>query len=387
MARIDCLIFGYRSVCIGKEDVATASGILLREGISSDISDTGVFEVRERDLPRLKALLFAKGIEYSVSEMRGMRGWIKSLRYRLATVIALAVAVLLNIFLSSLIWDVRISGNEVVSDERIATAIRDAGLGIGSIWLGSDISDVEAGALDVLDEVSWISINRRGTVLYVEVMEREGISVPQPSVGYANVIASRDCVIEEITVKRGVATVKAGDVVKAGQLLISGVIPDELGGGFCYAEGSVKGTLTDTVEVLVPATEEHVLENIEELDSAAIRLFGFSINIFKKYGKVEYDYGIIENEKVFRLFGRYTIPFGIVTRHRTVQKIEVVEYTSAEMTALASLRLSERVETLLSGSDLKKISTSGDFTDDGYRMASRVVYSAEVGISSPFTVE
>ena len=387
MVRIDCLVFGYRQISVAESDLPSASGVLLREGIGSDLSASGVFSVRERDVPRLRAVLDAKGIEYRISEIKGIRGWLISLRYRLATVISLVFALILNVCLSSLVWDVRISGNETVSDEQIADAISRSGLGIGSIWLGTDISDVEADALDLLEEISWISINRRGTVLYVEVMEREGVSEPQPAVGYANIVASRDCVIEEITVKRGVAEVKVGDVVKAGQLLISGVIPDELGGGFCYAEGSVMGTLTDTVEVIVPRSEESISEVVNELDSAAIRLFSFSINIFKKYGKVEYDYGIIENEKVFRLFGRYKLPMGLITRHRTTHKTEVVEYSSDEMTALASLRLSEAVGELLSGSDLKKISTDGDFTDEGYRMSSRVVYTAEVGKCVPFLVE
>ena len=43
--------------------------------------------------------------------------------------------------------------------------------------------------------------------------------------------------------------VKVGDVVKKGDLLISGVLPLELGGGFCTAQGEVKGRVADRVEV------------------------------------------------------------------------------------------------------------------------------------------
>ena len=38
---------------------------------------------------------------------------------------------------------------------------------------------------------------------------------------FSNIVADRDGIIEEITVKKGYATVKPGDVVKKGDILIS----------------------------------------------------------------------------------------------------------------------------------------------------------------------
>ena len=44
---------------------------------------------------------------------------------------------------------------------------------------------------------------------------------------HSNIVASVDCVIDEVTVVKGVSLVKPGDVVKKGDLLISGVTMDE----------------------------------------------------------------------------------------------------------------------------------------------------------------
>jgi hypothetical protein len=83
------------------------------------------------------------------------------------------------------------------------------GLEVGCRWNSLDRSEVEADVLSEYPSIAWININRRGTVAYVEIIERKKgeIQNSEQKRGYANLVASESCVIEEITVTRGVAQV------------------------------------------------------------------------------------------------------------------------------------------------------------------------------------
>ena len=163
--------------------------------------------------------------------------------------------------------------------------LSECGLDIGKRWRGIDLGLVETSVLSENGELAWVNINRRGTVAYVEIKESKSHSYntenPQ-NVG--NIVAERDCVIEEIVVKKGVANVSVGDVVRRGEVLISGIIETEGGTVFCHAEGVVKGKFTDSVSSESKRVETVLAGYENELSRVYINFFNFSVNIFKKYG-------------------------------------------------------------------------------------------------------
>ncbi len=177
MERIDCLLFGYRRVAVAREDLSVATSLLLRGGIIAKIGTDGGFSVRERDLERLCELLRGK-VEYQLSEPLGVPGRIKSFPHKLGASVGLVTALILTLFLSSLVWDVRVEGNDEIPDARIVYELSECGFSVGSLWLLSDRSEVEAMMLANNPELSWININRRGSVAYVIVAEKVAVQTP-----------------------------------------------------------------------------------------------------------------------------------------------------------------------------------------------------------------
>ena len=180
---------------------------------------------------------------------------------------------------------------------------------------------------------------------------------------------------------------KPGDVVKRGDLLISGIIPSELGGGVCYAEGTVVGRLSDTVEVFVGRNYENKIRTRERLFDCRVNFFNFSINIFKLYGNLQDECDIIENVKVYSLFGSKKIPISVNSRYIIEYSTHNGSYTDAQIVQIASDRLSAAVLKRLVGCDLLKIKTDGDFTDEGYLMKSSLVFLSEIGRTQNFEIE
>ena len=387
MVRIDCLIFGYRKLRIDPSDVSTATALLLRAGVPSHFNSDGTITIRERDYVKMRSI-FKGRIEFSPTEPLGLYGNLKKIKYKRTVALAIAFSVLLTLFSSLLVWDIRVDGNENIPSAGIVFELSRCGFEIGDFWFSKNKSKVETTFLLNSPNVSWININKRGTVAYVKIIEKENDETDPyvDTTKYANIIADSDCVIEEITVTSGYAVVKAGDVVKKGDLLISGALPNDIGGGFCVASGIVVGRISDTISAEV--SREYICkeEKNSKLCSLSLDLFNFSVNIFKLYGNFTNECDIIEHKKNFSLSVDAKLPFSILSTYLKQYVIQHKIYTDEELVSVASSRLSSLVTTRLATADLVKIRTYGFFTETGYIMSSDVIFLTDVGEILPFEV-
>jgi len=287
--------------------------------------------------------------------------------------------VLFIIFSSSVVWDVRIEGNESLTSAQLKEALDRSGLSVGTSWNSLSQSEVETVALKQIPDLAWININRRGTVAYVTVKEKKSHGQAEPLYGYSNIVAAVDCIIEEITVERGIAMVKAGDVVRRGQLLISGVIPAELGGGFVRAEGEIVGRVNEKFSVTVSREEAKRVYSNEKLSELSIKIFGFSLNIFKIYGNSDNQCVIIEDKESPTVLGRFKLPLEITKIYKSDYTYETVRYDDSELVRIAAYRLSQLKAVGLSDAELLKISSSGAFCDNGYTASAEVTVLKDIG--------
>lgn len=383
MVRLSFLILGYRRLSVSEENVAPLCAELMRNGISlQQISENEVL-FSEANLGTVCSLCDEK-YEILLSGPLGFFGCLKRMKYKRGGIIGLVLAIALTLFLQNLVWDVRIDGEDRLSDDEVKEMLSHCGLEVGSRWNSLDRSVIEADVLSEYPSIAWININRRGTVAYVEVIEREKGSVHngEQKRGYANLVASEGCVIEEITVTRGVAQVKAGDVVKKGDILISGISAD---GGFCYAEGEVIGRVDRRIEVKIPRSYEKEVSRDRFAIKTDIKIFNFPINIFKKYGNSHSGCDIIEDKKVFSLFD-VNLPISFNTSYAISRVTEKADYSDEELAKLARHALNEKTLEVLGETDLLRIRTNGEFDDEGYFMYSDVVMLTSVGEALEFNL-
>ena len=379
MVSVGKRIFGYRVITAEPGCANKLVGIFLALGISAEGVNSRGFAISEWEYRRFRA--YAGGrVRYAASETRGLFGILKRNRHRSPLLIAIVLGIALNLFLSEIVWDVRVNGNERIEEISVVEALNEVGVGVGSYWGSFDPEHVETALLASTPELAWVQINRRGTVAYVEVAERAPISQndPPPFV-CSNVVADRDCVIESITVESGRALVKSGDVVRKGDILISGVIETENGTLLCRAKGEVRAHATGRAEYSAPRKYE-VTEYVRgHTVERGVRVFALRINIFKNYGNLSTDYDIIENEKEFVLFGGHTLPLSLYESYVNLPTSHIREYTDSELPSVASEGLFATLDEELADKDLIKLRTSGGYTDEGYSMYAEYVYSCDVG--------
>ncbi len=378
-------IFGYLNVLISGEERAEAVTALLRRGLTGKISENGILRVPFFKRKRYENAL--KNISHTTVRSGGLPVILLNNKRRYGIISGLILLAAIYVLTSFFVWDIRITGNEKISDTIILDELSDVGFETGNTWRSLSLGEVEGRLLEVSENIGWININRRGNVAYVTVKEKAIYKPSEEKAAFSNVVASCDAVIEEITVRSGVACVKVGDTVKAGELLISGIIPNELGGGFVGADGDVFGRVAKDITVEIERNETVMAYGEEKLYKASIKIFKLPINIFKKYGKLDNSCAIIEDVKECTLFGKYRIPI-VLERLYVTEKTEVQKnYTDAELMSIASLRLAELRFIRLAEAELMKIRTDGEFTERGYRMTSYVTVLENIGETRSFTDE
>lgn len=384
MLRPDLLIFGYSTVTVAENDRGAAMNLLLKNGIGAALNRNGEFIIPWRKKEKVKKL-FSEKIDFIISEPIGVCPFLYAKRKRYGVILGVICFVFLLYLSSDTVWDVRIDGVDMRDEESVRADLAEAGLSVGKRWSKINRSQIEINALDISEHISWININRRGAVAYVKVRDKivyQGEEVP---FGSANIVASRDCVIEEINVKSGYPMVKKGESVKAGELLISGVIPTELGGGFCYASGVVIGRYNDSVEAFSENVAEQKEYSERTLIKWSVNIFGKEINIFKRYGQYGECCDIIEKKKDLRLFKR--LPISFTGTYAVPYEIKTRELSADETARLCIERLRENMVKYLADKEVKRMITEGGFSPEGYRMICHMTLSSDVGKIQEFEVE
>ena len=126
MVRIDAFVFGYRKLQIDPSELSLITSILLRKSIPSVINNDGTITVRERDIEKIKDLLSGR-VEYTCSEPLGIPGMWKRMPYKVSVIISCVISILSVLYLSGLVWDIRVEGNERMTDKEIIIALNDCG--------------------------------------------------------------------------------------------------------------------------------------------------------------------------------------------------------------------------------------------------------------------
>ena len=202
-------------------------------------------------------------------------------------------------------------------------------------------------------DISFISINMKGTVANVEMHERESdegkISTSEPS----NLISKYDAQIERLEVVGGVAQVKYLQSVKKNDILVSGIIDSNaIGYRLVRARGKVFGRVSLVYESNIPLEYTEKIPTSEKTEKKSVKIFSKVFNLFKN-NDIRYEkYDTIVNEERLYLFGSVKLPISVITEKHT--EYEEITRTLSENEAykLALKEIKEKSESELENAEI-----------------------------------
>ena len=386
MRAFDFYLLGFVEFEVDASDFTETIALFLRNGIrirSQCQSRLTVFRHQKSDAFKL---LSERNIKYNITRKFDVFDSAADNMRLLVMISAAFLTAVIVTFLSGMVWCIEVDGNVEVSDGEIIYVLEQCGFGIGSFWSKKDIGEIENQFLLKNEEIGWININRSGTVAYVSVIESKREAVAEQKEGASNLVASRDCVIEYISVKRGTPMVKVGDAVTKGDLLVLGMNTTGDESIFCSAEAVVLGRVNETIYASTPREkQQEKTENIR-LCSLKVKILNFSVNIFKKYRNLGEDCVIIEEiEKNSLLSGR-KLPFEIVKEYQFVRTFEPYVLSDDELISDTEYKMMALLHDSLIGVNLNSIKTYGDFTENGYVMISEIIYTCDISERVEFSL-
>lgn len=388
MRRIDYYIFGYDELRFNRDDMGKVLTAFLRSGIRTTAKSEDTLIIFHYQLEEAKRIFESCKINYTIAREHRVFKLGNSIGRTIVIASAWIFTIIMVVLLSNMVWCVEVDGNEKVGDNSIISDLDRCGLSIGNMWRDMDLGEIESRFLSIRQDVGWININRVGTVAYVSVIESDSSDADDEDIPrYSNIIATKDCVIEDINVKRGTAVVSVGDVVTAGDVLILGISQNGDSSQFCAAEGEILGRVNDTVNVGVKRKRIEKIPYDISLLSLRIKIFNFSVNIFKKYGNFSNDYDIIEERNKISIFYGRNLPLEVIKEYRIGYEEKSCTASDDELIKEASYLMASLLREKMLAAELNSIKTYGGFTDEGYEMTSELVYSCIVSETVEFFID
>ena len=353
MGKIYEYLRGSYTVTARAESVCRALNVLMKNnvpfyGVKAEGGGLVGFCLEPDAFRKYVALTAEMTIEDERVTRRGLFAFASGYKMRIGFFIGAVLCAALLAASSFFVWDINVSGQTGLSEKEILKTLEGYGLYIGAYIPNIDTMRLENELVIDTEELSYASINLRGTVAEVVVRERkekdvENISLP------SNLVANCDGQIESIEVRGGMPTVKKGQIVKKGQLLVSGVIDSQaVGYRLVRARGEIYARISRSFTAEVPLVREKKSRTGEKKTRVTIRFFAKKINLFSNNDISFEKYDTIEEEKRLCLFDRVELPVFIIKTAYSEYVTETEQTSEEQALSIAEKELAGQTEKTLS---------------------------------------
>lgn len=271
------------------------------------------FRVRRQNLKRILLLTEARGEQWNILAYKGLYWRMIALLKRPVLLLGLAVLFFLTVFLPTRVLFFRIEGNVNVPDNRILELASQCGIQFGASRREVRSEKVKNALLGGIPALEWVGINTAGCVATISVRERQVAEDQTQTSGVSSIVAARDGVVQEITVTGGSPSVKQGQAVKAGQVLISGYTDCGLSIRAQRAKGEIYAATDRRITLVMPENTASKGDEVSQIKKYSVIIGKKRINFYQGSGNFDAGCVKIYEENYVTLPGGFYLPIAIVT--------------------------------------------------------------------------
>lgn len=276
--------------------------------------------------------------------------------------------------LSNFVWIINIEGNSQIPDSEIIDSCEKIGIYEGMYKKHIDTKYDSQRLLLKQDGLAWGAFNLAGSVLTLNLSESEVSNKSERQIP-TNIKAAFDGKISKIDVTSGDVSVKVGDTVSKGDLLVSGISERNASKLFVHSEGTIIAKTERIYSASGKFTQKICSDTNRLKKNYTIEFFKLKIPLY--LGSVKGDYNYTYNSKNLELFGN-RIPIKTAIEKYDFTEEKDITYNETELEKL----LLEDIENQLDDSNLlsaNEASRERIITDDG--MLIKITYNCEENIA------
>lgn len=226
------------------------------------------------------------------------------------------------------IWHINIVGEFSFPIEEIKQELEKENIRIGARKSSLDTSYIKNNIYMRRHDIAWIGISFKGTSCVVEIVEanlkpeeNELDKVP------CNIVADKDGMIYSINTLEGTPLVISGDIVKSGDVLISGIVSSEWSPTrYVNAKGDIKIKKWYTKKEIIQLERDIVSHTGRVENEYTLEIQNYKINLGNSGTNLE-KYDTIETENNLNLFGLVELPIKLKKKSYRELDVQTVKYT------------------------------------------------------------
>ncbi len=309
----------------------------------SKTEEAFMFRISIKDFFRLRPIVRKTKTRPIVRKRYGLPLLFHRYKKRKIFFLSLLLGVILVYYMSLYIWDVQITGQELYTEESIIEFLKSEGVYPGTKKSKIDCTEIEETLRKKYVDVGWVSAEIRGTRLLIKITET---NLPKPYIaptGPCHIVADQDGIVLRIITRTGTPKVSIGDVVRKGQIMVSGIV-EILGDDQTVVK---RGAVIADADIYIKTYYNYNYKvNLTYYDKVytdrssryySLFFFGhnfYLLNPFKDYDKYDY-YEHLVSEKDLRLNENYYLPLKWSTITNKEYDLVKKQYTQEEATKLA----------------------------------------------------
>lgn len=235
-------------------------------------------KVMRRDLRELKKIAKICGCSLNGGKGFGLPFTMRYFMKRKAFVAGVVVFAVGLLAASQLVWCVNVLPQEelhMLELEEVKKRAAALGVRPGAIFFRLDTDEIAGELLAEIDELSWVYIERQGTVVNIKVAERSIYPDELENATKGAIVANRDALIEDVLIKHGLAVAEHGDTVQVGEVLVEPLADgraDAIIHARVWYSGYGEGSLYNEESSL--PTDEGAVYSLERADGGELLLWG-----------------------------------------------------------------------------------------------------------------
>ena len=177
-----------------------------------------------------------------------------------------------------------------------------------------------------------MGITIKGTNAIIKIKERKKAPEIINLEEYCNIISNKNAVIEEINVQNGTASVKPGDIVKEGDILVNGYLEGKYTGlRYVHSIANIKAKVWYSKKEKKYFNTSILTDTGKTEKKYTLKINNFEINFYKTLSKFQ-NYDTIRKSKKLKIFSNFYLPIEIIKTTNKEQTSKSITYTEEELT-------------------------------------------------------
>lgn len=260
-----------------------------------DCEDVLYCRIFLKDFYRLRPIARKCKVRPVVVERNGFPFVLEEMGKRLSFFTGIAIFSCILFLFASRIWGISIEGQSFHTKESLLKYLDGHDVYGGMAVKDVDCSGIRENMRHSFQDISWVSVELKGSKIFIKIKEAQLIDEEEKKEKPASLVAQDSGVVMSIVTGKGTAKVRAGDMVKKNNVLISG-LDEILGDG---DELVKKRRVRAEGKVVIESTKKYkdeLKESYSRKEYTGRNKYLYNINLF---GKNVFFYNPLNNLETY----------------------------------------------------------------------------------------